>query len=155
MSVNLRNSGQKLEIFEDRTGDFGASLSDEFIVIGSPADVRRYSTLRDGATLMSAENSRRMTYFLSSPASGNVVTYTNDGDRVRNFVSAIISAKDGTTQAPEHLEEAIATLPYSSTETTLGERGIERVTRSPLGQFSTLVPLLFPQQPARQSTQVN
>ena len=155
MSVSLRNSGQKLEIFEDRTGDFAASLSDEFIVIGSPADVRRYSTFIDGATLMSAENVRRMTYFLSSPASGNVVTYTNDGDRVRNFVSAIISTKDGTTQAPEHLEEAIATLPYSSTETTLGERGIERITRSPLGQFSTLVPLLFPQQPARQSTQVN
>jgi hypothetical protein len=98
---------------------------------------------------MKAENLRRMTYFLSSPASGNVVTYTNDGDRVRNFVSAIISAKDGATHTPEHLEEAIATLPYSSTETTLGERGIERITRSPLGQFSTLVPLLFPQQPAR------
>jgi hypothetical protein len=149
MSVNFRNSGQKLETFEDRTGDYAASLSDEFIVMGSPGDVRRYSALREGANLMSAENLRRMTYFLSSTASGNVVTFTNDGDRVRNFVSAIISAKDGTTQTPELLEEAIATLPYSSTETTLGERGIERITRSPLGQFSTLVPLLFPQQPAR------
>ena len=94
MSANLRNSGQKLEIFEDRTGDFAASLSNEFIVIGSPADVRRYSELRDGATLMRAENLRRMTYFLSSPASGNVVTYTdrnatlfnngNDSLRARN-----------------------------------------------------------------------
>jgi hypothetical protein len=155
MSVNSKNSGQRLEIFEDRTGDFAASLSDEFIVIGSPGDVRRYSGLRDGATLMSAETLRKMTYFLSSPASGNVVTYTNDGDRVRNFVSAIISAKEGPTQTPEHLEESIATLPYSSTETTLGDRGIERITRSPLGQFSTLVPLLFPQQPARQATPVN
>lgn len=154
MSVNFRNSDQKLEIFEDRTGDFAASLSDEFIIIGSPADIRRYSAIRDGATSMSAENLRRMTYFLPSPAAGNVATYTNDGDRVRNFVSAIISAK-GTTQTPEHLEEAIATLPYSSTETTLGERGIERITRSPLGQFSTLVPLLFPQQPSRTATPVN
>ena len=104
---------------------------------------------------MSDENLRKMTYFLSSPASGNVVTYTDDGDRVRNFVSAIILAKEGTTQPPEHLEESIARLPYSSTETTLGDRGIERITRSPLGQFSTLVPLLFPQQPARQATPVN
>jgi hypothetical protein len=155
MSVNSRNSDQRLEIFEDRTGDFAASLSDEFIVIGSPGDVRRYSGLRDGATLISAQNLGKMTYFLSSPASGNVVTYANDGDRVRNFVSAIISAKDGPTQTPEHLEESIARLPYSSTETTLGDRGIERITRSPLGQFSTLVPLLFPQQPARQATPVN
>lgn len=154
MSVNSKNSGQRLEIFEDRTGDFAASLSDEFIVIGSPGDVRRYSAPRDSATLMSAENLRKMTHFLSSPASGNVVTYTNDGDRVRNFVSAIISAKDGPTQTPKHLEESIAGLPYSSTETTLGDRGIERTTRSPLGQFSTLVPLLFPQQPARQATPV-
>jgi hypothetical protein len=155
MSVNLRNSGQKVEIFEDRTGDFAASLSDEFIVIGSPVDVRRYSALRDGTALMSANNLRRITYFLPSPAPGNVVTYTNDGDRARNFISAIISAKNGPTQTPENMEEAIAALPYSSTETTLSERGIERITRSPLGQFSTLVPLLFPQPPARQPTPVN
>jgi len=149
MSPNSRDSGEKLEIFEDKNGDFAAALTDEFIVIGSPADVRRYSSLREGATLMSAETLRRMTFFLSSPASGNVVTYTNDGDRVRNFISAIASAKDGPVQTPEQLDEAIATLPYSSTETILGERGIERTTRSPLGQFSTLLPLLFPHQPGR------
>jgi hypothetical protein len=148
MSVNLKDD-QKLEIFEDQHGDFAASLSDEFIVIGSPADVRHYSSLRAAAKPMSAETIRKMTFFRSSPASGTVVTYTDDGDRVRNFISAILLAKDGPTQTPERLDEAIATLPYSSTETTLGERGLERTTRSPLGQFSTLVPLLFPQQPGR------
>jgi hypothetical protein len=149
MSVTLGDSGGKLEIFEDQNGEFAAGLNDEFIVIGSPADVRRYSSLRDGATLMSAETLRRMTFFLASSTSGNVVTYTNDGDRVRNFFAAINSAKDGPLAPPEHFDESIATLPYSSTETTLSERGIERTTRSPLGQFSTLVPLLFPQQPGR------
>jgi hypothetical protein len=147
MSVKSRNAGGKLEIYEDQSGDFAAALNDDFIVIGSPADVRRYYALRDGASLMSAETMKRMTFFLSSPTSGNVVTYTNDGDRVRSFISAIISAKDGGTLTPGGMDEAIATLPYSSTETTLGERGIERTTRSPLGQFSTLVPLLFPQPP--------
>lgn len=149
MSVNLKNSRGNLEIFEDQRGNFAAGLNDEFIVIGPPADVRLYFSLRDDANLMSSESLRRMTFFVSSPASGNVVTYTNDGDRVRNFISVIISAKDGPTPSPEHLDEAIATLPYSATETTLGERGIERTTRSPLGQFSTIVPLLFPQQPDR------
>jgi len=149
MSVNLRKDDQKLEIFEDQHGDFAASLSDEFIVIGSPADVRHYSALRDAAKPMSAETVRKMTFFRSSPASGTVVTYTDDGDRVRNFISAILLAKDGPTPTPIRLDEAIATLPYSSTETTLGERGLERTTRSPLGQFSTLAPLLFPQQPGR------
>jgi hypothetical protein len=149
MSVTLGDSGGKLEIFEDQNGDLAASLDDEFIVIGSPADVRRYSSLRDGTTLMSAETRRRMTFFLASPTSGNVVTYANDGDRVRNFFAAINSAKDGPLAPPESFDESIAALPYSSTETILSERGIERTTRSPLGQFSTLVPLLFPQQPGR------
>jgi len=148
MSVKSRKAGGGLEIFEDQTGDFAAALNDDFIVIGSPADVRYYA-LPDGTNLMSAETRKRMTFFLSFPTSGNVVTYTNDSDRVRGFVSAINSAKDGPTQAPRNMDEAIATLPYSSTETTLGERGIERTTRSPLGQFSTLVPLLFPQPPSR------
>jgi hypothetical protein len=149
MSANLKKDGQKLEIFEDQHGDLAVSLSDEFIVIGSPADVHHYSSLRDAARPMSAEAIRKITFFRSSPASGTVVTYTDDGDRVRNFISAILLAKDGPTQTPERLGEAIATLPYSSTETTLGERGLERTTRSPLGQFSTLLPLLFPQQPGR------
>jgi hypothetical protein len=39
----------------------------------------------------------------------------------------------------------VAKLPYSATETTLGELGFERVTKSPLGQFSTLLPLLIPE----------
>jgi hypothetical protein len=148
-SVNSRKDGETLEIFEDPLGDFAASLSDEFVVIGSPADVRHYSALRDADKPMSSEKVRRMTFFHSSPASGTVVTYTDDGDRVRSFISAILLAKDLQTQTPERLDEAIETLPYSSTETTLGERGLERTTRSPLGQFSTLVPLLFPQQPGR------
>lgn len=149
MSVKSRNASGGLEIFEDQTGDFAAALNDDFIVIGSPADVRRYYAPTDGATLISAETLKRITFFLSSPTSGNVVTYTNDSDRVRSFISAISSVKDGPSQAPRNMDEAIATLPYSSTETTLGERGIERTTRSPLGQFSTLVPLLFPQPPSR------
>jgi hypothetical protein len=148
-SVISRNDDQKLEIFEDQHGDFAASLSDEFIVIGSPADVRHYSALQVADKSMSAEKVRRMTFFRSSPASGTVVTYTDDGDRVRSFISAILLAKDGKTQPPQLLDEAIASLPYSSTETTFGERGLERTTRSPLGQFSTLVSLLFPSQPGR------
>jgi hypothetical protein len=148
MSVNLRDSSQKVEIFEEPTGELAASLSDEFIVMGSPADVRRYLATSNGSTPIRPETLKKMTFF-SWPSSANVVTYTNDGERVRNFISAIMSTKDGPGKTPEHLEEAIGMLPYSSTETTLGERGIERITRSPLGQFSTLVPLLFPPQPAR------
>ena len=148
MTVNSRGSSRTIEFFEDRAREFAASLGDDFIVMGSAADVRRYATIKeDPVGLMSAEDTRRMTFFSSSPASANVVTYTNDGERVRNFISAIAAAESGSINTPEDLEAAITTLPYSSTETTLGERGIERITRSPVGQFSSILSLVFPRRP--------
>ena len=149
MSPSTRNSGAtQTEILEDPQGEFAAGLSDEFIVIGSPPDVRRYYETRTAvSTAMTTANFSRLTSFVSSPDSSNVVTYTNDADRVRSFFLAAIAAGGKPAVASESFEAAIATLPYSVTETTIGERGIERTTRSPLGQFSSLLPLLFPQLP--------
>jgi hypothetical protein len=60
----------------------------------------------------------------------------------------VISAKRAESISGQQLEQLIATLPFSVTETTLGEQGIERVTRSPLGQFSSIVTSLFPEKAA-------
>ncbi|MGH9879914.1 MAG: hypothetical protein ACRD6N_00660, partial [Pyrinomonadaceae bacterium] len=75
-----------------------------------------------------------------------IVTYTNDSERVRNFISAIAraSSSPGSPSKSEGLEQVLVDLPYSVTETSLGTEGIERRTRSPLGQFSAIVALLFP-----------
>ena len=149
MSTKAGHAGMgATEMFEEPAGEFAATLSDKSIVTGSSPDVRRYLQLRENsAALMSADNLRRMTSFFSPPVTSNIVTYTNDGDRVRSFMAAVISAKGRSTESSEQFEAAIATLPYSITETTLGDRGIERTTRSPLGQFSTLLPLILPQRP--------
>jgi hypothetical protein len=145
--MSQRTSSASPEIFEDATGEFAASLSDELIVIGSPADVRHYFATKDNpGALTNADNPRRMTLFASATSAPNVITYTDDSDRVRSFVAAILTAKGGLTRTVQ-IEDSIAKLPYSITETTLSDRGIERTTRSPLGQFSSLLPLLFPQQP--------
>jgi hypothetical protein len=145
--MSQRPARASTETFEDATGEFGASLSDEFIVIGSPADVRRYVAIKaDPGALTNADNLRRMTLFASATTATNVVTYTDDSDRVRSFVSAVLTAKGESTRTGQ-IEDSLAKLPYSITETMLGDRGIERTTRSPLGQFSSLLPLLFPQQP--------
>lgn len=146
--MSQRTATAFTETFEDATGEFAASLSDEFIVIGAPADVRRYvETKENPAALTNTANLRRMTLFASATTAINVVTYTDDGERVRNFISAVITAKGASARQSE-IEDSLAKLPYSITETTLGDRGIERITRSPLGQFSSLLPLLFPQQPS-------
>jgi len=149
MSTKAGHAGMgETEMFEEPAGEFAATLSDKSIVTGSSPDVGRYLELREkSATLMTADNLRRMTFFFSPPVTSNIVTYTNDGDRVRSFMAAVISAKGRPTESSEQFEAAIATLPYSITETTLGDRGIERTTRSPLGQFSTLLPLILPPRP--------
>ena len=149
MSVRARPAGAAdNELFEDPAGEFAATLSGKFIVMGSPDDVRRYSETREpGATRMSEDNLRKLRAFSDPAAAVNIVTYTNDRDRIRSFMAAIIPTKGRPPGSSEQFEATIATLPYSVTETSLGERGIERTTRSPLGQFSTLLPLLFPERP--------
>ena len=134
------------ETFADSQGEFAASFVDEFIVMGTAADVRRYAANRQPNTELSAEKLRRMTFFASPLASPNIITYANDDNRVRSFVSAVMIAKGAPPATSARIEEAVDRLPYSVTETTLSELGIDRTTRSPLGQFSALLPLLVPEQ---------
>ncbi|MGI9068428.1 MAG: hypothetical protein ACR2HX_18740 [Pyrinomonadaceae bacterium] len=136
------------EIREDSKGEWAVSLSKDVVVLGSPLDVRRYS---EGAgvnsTMMKDDDLRKITFFSPFSSSANIVTYTDDSDRITVFISAILAAKGTQSLASGPIEALIAELPYSATETTLGERGFERVTKSPLGQFSTLFPLLIPEKP--------
>jgi len=134
------------ETFADSQGEFAASFVGEFIVMGTAADVRRYAANRQANGELSAEKLRRMTFFASSLASPNIITYTNDENRVRSFISAVMVAKGAPSAISTRIEEEVARLPYSVTETTLSDLGIERITRSPLGQFSALLPLLVPEQ---------
>lgn len=147
MTPALRPRGaESAEILEDVKQELTVNLGDELVVLGPTIDVRRYlELLAEGAAKDSALP--RLTFFASSPTAASVVTYTDDSDRVRRFASTIIATKDGADVFSERREAAIALLPYSVTETTLGDRGIERINRSPLGQFSSIVPLLFPEKP--------
>jgi len=133
------------EILVNNKGELAVSLDKDFVVLGSPSDVRRYSENAKTSIIMNDEELRRMTFYVPLSSSANIVTYTNDSDRVAGFISAIISAKGTPSTGSRSVEPMLAELPYSVTETTLGERGLERVTRSPLGQFSTLLPLLIPE----------
>jgi hypothetical protein len=90
---------------------------------------------------------KKLDYFLDRSNSANVATYTRESDRVVKFIQAISRATGGTTAVPEstELSRKIEQLPYSATETKLGDHGFERITRSSFGQFATLIPLLFPE----------
>ncbi len=144
--IPLSNHVDQLETFEDSQGEFAASFINDSVVLGSSADVRRYATMRRASAESDAEEFKRMTFFVSSSNSANIVTYTDDSDRVRTFISSVIAVKGGPMITPDRVEEAVAGLPFSVTETRLDDSGIERINRSPLGQFSTVLPLLVPEQ---------
>ncbi len=149
MSVKSKSEGGPLTlIFEDSSGDLAAGLSQDSVVLGPPLEVREYLETRGTSNaLMDPESLKRMR-FLATPGPANVVTYTNDESRVRSFFATLVSAKGGPAPAATNIDAAISGLPYSVTESTLGGQGFERTTRSPLGQFSTLLPLLIPEQPS-------
>jgi hypothetical protein len=136
-------------ILEDSQGEFAAGFVNELVVMGSPGDVRHLAEAIRNRTLLShPDQLKRMTAFVPLPSSASIVTYANDSDRVKNFISAVITAKGSTPIADDRMARMLNGLPYSTTETSLGDRGFERTTRSPLGQFSTLLPLLIPEQRA-------
>jgi hypothetical protein len=144
-TMTSRSESERGELLEDAQQEFAVSLGDELVVAGAAPDVRRYLERTAISTAKDAASLSRITSFASSTANANVVTYTDDADRVRRFASTIVAARNAKAIPFERMESAIASLPYSVTETTLGERGIERINRSPLGQFSSIVPLLFPE----------
>lgn len=133
------------EEFEDTAGEISAGLTDDFVVIGSPSDVQRYATLKKTGTVLSAEKRRQLTFYGSPGSSANVVTYTNDENRVRDFFATLAASRTVVTSTAVDFEGITATLPYSVTESVLVDEGIERITRSPLGQFSSLLPLVLPE----------
>lgn len=148
MSARPRLAEDRVEIYEDQAGDHGAALSSDFLVMGSPADVRRYLELRQTSPTMSPEKLRKLTFFQSASTSANVVTFANDENRVRDFFGSIVASRVISMPALANFDQLTTSLPYSVTETTLDSGGLERTTRSPLGQFSTLLPLLLPEQPS-------
>jgi hypothetical protein len=152
MGLTPQRDHGELEVFGDSQGEFAACFIGDFIVLGSSADVRRYGKTRKANAELNAAKLKRMTFFGPSSSSSNVVTYADDGNRVRSFISAIIAAKGRPAVTLGRIEESVAGLPFSVTETTLGDHGIERVTRSPLGQFSTVLPFLVPEHPSSKQT---
>jgi hypothetical protein len=136
------------EIFEDAQGELAAAFINELVVMGDPAGVRRYLDDKQRNPQASSEKLKQMASFASEGGRANIVTYTNDAPRVRRFFASASALRGVKLVNSPALDQAITDLPFAVTETSLGERGIERLTRSPLGQFSTLLPLVAPEQPA-------
>jgi hypothetical protein len=143
-----------VELFAEAGGEMGAGLHDDVVVLGTLTDVRLYLENNLTNATSDQEQLRRTIFFTPLSDPSPILTYTDDSDRVRRFLSAIMAARGTPAEDLVNLEPAIAKLPYSATETRLVGDGLERITRSPLGQFSTFLPLLIPDKPRTQSSTV-
>jgi hypothetical protein len=140
-----RSASGDINVFENSEGSTGVALSESLVVVGHPADVQQYFRIvNTPARTDGGDESRRIAYFANSNHASHVSTYTNDHERIQAFLVAILRVSGGDVAGVSQLEPAIAALPYAITETTLRDEGLERITRSPVGQFSTLIPLFVP-----------
>jgi hypothetical protein len=135
---------EAMELFADTEGEMGASVLKDVVVLGTLADVRLYSEQILINASPDAEQMHRITFFTPLRDSSPILTYTDDSERVRRFFSTIMAASGTAAEELVNLEPGIAKLPYSATQTRMVGQGLERITRSPLGQFSTFLPLVIP-----------
>lgn len=140
------NSIGEAELIEIPGTMIAVSFLKARVLIGPPADLQLHLRAATG-NRATPDRIKKVEHFLGRSNSASVVTYTRESDRVMKFVQAISRASGGTIAAREstELSRKIEQLPYSATETTLGDQGLERITRSSFGQFASLVPLLFPE----------
>ena len=146
-SVTMRLKGKSADgsftsIMETFDGTLSVALNESWVILGHPVDVQHYYRLVGEVTTQGDKQPTQIANFVESGTRGHVVTYTNDSERVRGCISAIMRAYQ--REISPHLDARFNVLPYSATQTTLTQPGLTRITRSPLGQFSVIIPLLLP-----------
>lgn len=143
MQEKGNSSATPVTILENADGTLGAALDDSLVVLGHPTDVQQYYRVVSMSTVNGNKQSSQVIHFAESEDRAHVVTYTNDVGRVRSCLAAIV--RTYRREFPVDWEARLAASPYATTQTTLTAEGLTRITRSPLGQFSSLIPLLLPE----------
>jgi hypothetical protein len=127
---------------------FAASVASDYFLLGAPEDVRRCLSARATKTNLPSSSARleSLTHYFERPSSSNIVTFSRDNERVRSLITSLASIRSArAADSFADVDRTLDSLPYAVTETTLGDAGIERRTRSALGQFGFLLSFLAPQ----------
>jgi hypothetical protein len=146
----LKQSLAEVEILEglesnpDPKKEFTAVFVNDYVLLGKTENVRAgLLAIRKG---VDADPKKYHNYLsqASNEREGVIVTFTNDEERVNNFLSTLVQLQGRklSTQELESLRNVVRTAGVAATDTRLNAFGIERRTRSAFGQFSTLTSLL-------------
>ncbi len=133
-----------LESNPDPKKEFTAVFVNDYVLLGKTENVRAsLVAIRKG---QEADPKKYHNYLsqASNEREGVIVTFTNDEERVNNFLSTLVQLQGRklSTQELESLRNVVHTAGVAATDTRLNAFGIERRTRSAFGQFSTLTSLL-------------
>ena len=146
----LKQSLDKGEILEglesnpDPKKEYAAVFVNDYVLLGKTENVRAsLVAIRKG---VDADPKKYHSYLsqASNESEGVIVTFTNDEERVNNFLATLVQLQ-GRKLSPQELENlrnVVRTSGVAATDTRLNAFGIERRTRSAFGQFSTLTSLL-------------
>lgn len=119
-----------------------ASFVGDYLIIGGAEEVRRCLQARVASQTLNSINAFQQASRSANSSDGaNVITYTNDYDSARRFISFISRQNGARNSAPNAaaLQRSLSTLPYARSETRLVEGGFEKNTRSSFGQFGALI----------------
>jgi hypothetical protein len=117
------------------------------LLLGAAVDVRRCLEARaKGATLNQAVPFKEAARLASMNSPASVLTYTDDKESARTFITAIATQRGASRQPfrATEFELALGQLSYAVSATRLIEGGFERTTRSSFGQFGTLAAQFAP-----------
>jgi hypothetical protein len=129
------------QIFRRPDKDPVVAIKDNHVFVGPPQNVRAcLSVLLHNDSQTDRIPKSRVPASLTR-------SYGDDSLRVRNFFLAVATGLNAKLNLPDNaaVDGALSKLPMHITETTLSNDGLDRQTRSPLGQFGTLATLLFSQ----------
>ena len=119
-----------------------ASFVGDYLIIGGAEEVRR--CLEESAasrTLGSVKAFQQVPRPADANNAPNVVTYTNDYEPARRFISFLGRQNGVRNSTPDAaaLQRSLSALPYALSETRLVEGGFEKKTRSAFGQFGAML----------------
>ncbi len=127
----------------DPEKEFAAVFADGYVLLGKTENMRSsLEALRANARADAKK-------YLSSPVdqgSAAILTFANDEARLNNFIITLMQLQGRQLSNGElaNLRNIVQSARYAATETRLNTAGVERITQSGFGQFSTFISLLQP-----------
>jgi hypothetical protein len=137
-----------VQILKTPDKQLAAAFSNGNLYLGQFQDVSRCIEWQKSTGQQAHERLTQLTRFTPFPPEASITSYVNDYDRIRTFVLALNQARRRKNDPVQNakLDQALQELPYATTETNFGDQGLERRTRSCFGQFSSVLPFIFPEQ---------